>query len=63
MGRISTGLKFSITIDLQIFSNQMPILDLNKRDFFSNFALHSKGRRFDITRFHILIFCSIHTTS
>ena len=34
MGHSGTGLQFSITIDLQIFPNQIPVSDLNKRDFF-----------------------------
>ena len=34
MGHSGTRLKFLITMDLQIFSNQIPISDLNKRDFF-----------------------------
>ena len=34
MGHSGTSLKFSITIDLQIFSNQIPISDLSKRYFF-----------------------------
>ena len=64
-----TGLKFSTTIDLQIFKtffvqssknmSKISILDLNKRGFFSNFALYSKGRNFSIAIFDILIFCNI----
>ena len=34
-------------------------LDLNKRGFFSNFGLYSKGSHFSITRFDILIFCNL----
>ena len=30
MGHSGTSLKFSITIDLQIFSHQIPISDLDK---------------------------------
>ena len=63
MGHSGTSLKFTIIIDLQMFSNQIPISDLNKRDFFSNFALYSKGCHFNITRFHILKFCNIQTAS
>ena len=57
----SITIKFSVTIDLQIFSNHIPISDLNKRDFFfSNFALHSKGHHFSITRIHIQILCNMN---
>ena len=44
MGHSGIGLKFLITIDLQIFSNQIPNSVLN--NFFSNFVLYSKGRHY-----------------
>ena len=44
MGHSGTSLKFSITIDLQVFPNQIPSSDLDKRDYFSDFVLQSKGR-------------------
>ena len=75
MGHSGTGLKFSITIDFQIFktffihskNDQLKIknmskiftLDLNQEGFFSNFALYSKNCHFSITSFDILMFCNI----
>ena len=38
---------------------KIPILHLNKRSFFSNFALYSKGRHFSIKTFYIPAFCNI----
>ena len=65
MGRSGTGLKFSITADLQIFKkNSYRLLKNiskipNLAFFCSNFVLYSKGPHFSITRLSILTFCNI----
>ena len=66
MGHSGTGLKFSVTIDLQIFkalfvqtlkkSQNTYFGPKIKEETFSNFTLYSKGRHFRITRFDILIY-------
>ena len=67
MGHGSTGLKFSTAIcnssklsshSLLKNMSKIPFSNLNKRGFFSNFALCSNGRHFSITRSDTLIFCS-----
>ena len=58
MGNSDTGFKFSFTAE--IFKTFF-VQSLKKyvKNTFSNFASYSKGCRFSITKFDILIFCNI----
>ena len=71
MGNSRTSLKFSITIDYyckvsrpslhSLLKNmsKIPMSDLNKKVFFANSTSYTKGRRFSMTSFDILVFFNI----
>ena len=70
MGHSGTGLwNFQLLLiskSSKVFSpsflkivSTIPILDLNKRVFFSNFALYSKCRHVRVKSFDIRIFCNV----